>query len=150
MAGATLTLWADARPVLDRSEVTNREYLRFVVETRRPAPEHWSDGRFPEGMAETPVVLVSWFDARDYCQWAGKRLPSREEWQGACRIEGFQKRGNVWEWTSSEVTSEGAKGWKVLCGPMGTCACTHLYDPSWKNAVKGFRCAGDLPVASAR
>ena len=38
---------------------------------------------------------------------------------------------------------------KALCGPKGTCECSHRYRPEWKNAVKGFRCiAGNAQVTS--
>jgi hypothetical protein len=122
--------------------VTNREYHAFILATGREAPAHWDIMTFPPGTAEEPVTLVTWYDARDYCAWRGKRLPSQEEWQQVCQAPAFRKRGDVWEWTQS-----GEAEWKVLCGPQGTCACSHRYRPTWKNAVKGFRCATDQPLA---
>jgi len=128
---------------LDPAEVTNREYQEFILTTGRAAPDHWDGTTFPPGSEEEPVTMVTWYDARDYCAWRGKRLPSQDEWHRACHAKDFPKRGNIWEWTQSEE-----QGWKILCGPQGTCDCSHKYRPAWKNAVKGFRCTKDQPMAS--
>lgn len=83
---------------IDLWEVINADYKKFNEATQRPAPFHWPNGDIPKNMENHPVVYVSWFDANDYCQWQGKRLPTEQEWEKAARGEDgdIYPWGNVW------------------------------------------------------
>jgi len=84
---------------IDLYEVTNEKYKVFVDETKREAPYHWPEGNLPKGREKHPVVYVSWFDAKAYCEWnGGKRLPNEQEWEKASRGESglIYPWGNEW------------------------------------------------------
>ena len=66
---------------IDRTEVTVAAYRRYVSATGRSMPSApswgWQD--------DHPVVNVAWTDAKTYCEWKGKRLPTEAEWEKAAR-----------------------------------------------------------------
>jgi formylglycine-generating enzyme required for sulfatase activity len=70
---------------IDIYEVTNEQYAEFVKATRHSVPLYWKNGTFAKNEAKFPVVGVTWNDAGDYADWAGKRLPTEEEWEFAAR-----------------------------------------------------------------
>lgn len=99
--------WLDERPV------TNAEFLGFVRanpkwQRSRVSPLFADRGYLgdwsgdlelgPRAPADAPVVRVSWFAARAFATWSGKRLPTTAEWEraalaGFTTAEGAKERG---------------------------------------------------------
>lgn len=73
---------------IDQVEVTNERYMRFVKATgHRPPPDPFGTGPLQsiKGLEQLPVVQTTWYDAKAYCTWAQKRLPTEAEWEKAAR-----------------------------------------------------------------
>lgn len=87
---------------IDIYPVTNAEYSNFTTATGRPAPTHWPRGKPPPELAEHPVVHVTHIDAVAYATWAGKRLPTSQQWEKAARGE----EGNRYPWGDQATTAK--------------------------------------------
>jgi thiamine biosynthesis lipoprotein len=132
---------------IDRTEVTNKQYQRFMEATRddphkfchpdEPAdknhsPRYATEFRSPLFNAtpaarlapfteqtfrqgDHPVVGVDWWDAYAFARWAGKRLPSRLEWEKAAR----GTDGRIWPWGndwSRNKSNGGGEKWEERDG----------------------------------
>jgi iron(II)-dependent oxidoreductase len=90
---------------IDRTPVTNRDYLRFMEETGAEPPMYWERdgeggwvrtamGRTEEVNPDLPVIHVSWQEADALARWAGKRLPTEAEWEAAA-VGASRERANL-------------------------------------------------------
>lgn len=92
--------WIDSPEFwIDRTEVTVEAYhgcaFASVCSTEGLRMPFWKDEERPSwawacnwgkaGREKHPMNCVDWNHARTYCEWAGKRLPSEEEWERAAR-----------------------------------------------------------------
>ncbi len=68
---------------IDKYEVTNAQYKKFMDATKYKEPKNWRNENF--NAPNQPIVGISWNDAKAYAEWAGKRLPTEAEWEKSAR-----------------------------------------------------------------
>lgn len=125
--------------LIDATPVTNEAYLRFVEDGGyereelwepagweyikeegiaspkhwyQPEPHSWWTERF--GFDEplnpaAPVVHVSWYEADAYARWAGKRLPTEEEWEKTASWDLQTGTRRLYPWGDEEPTPANAR-----------------------------------------
>ena len=87
---------------MDKTEVTNAEYVDFVKATNyKPLPVHWVNEKPIPGQERMPVRFVNADDVKAFAAWRSKRdgvtyrLPTEEEWEFAARNG---SKGDLYPW----------------------------------------------------
>ena len=77
--GTTRNSIGEKHPILKSYEIakfpiTNAEYKKFLSENKNiKKPKYWKNGTFPKGKEKHPVLDISLFDAKIYCEWLSKK-----------------------------------------------------------------------------
>ncbi len=111
---------------IDKYEITNKEFAECVKEGGCSSPHYttglcavyengkWQKKEVPLELREDnkPVVCVTFTQAQQYCNWAGKKLPSEEEWEYVARsgenyiFSGSNQLNEIaWNGNNSDLTS---------------------------------------------
>lgn len=132
---------------IDAAPVTNGSFLEFMLDGGYRRRELWSDDgwcwlqesgvRHPGGWLANgdgwlersfgrvapldptrPVVHVSWYEADAFARWAGKRLPTEQEWEVAAAIDPERGIARRYPWGDAAPTHEHANLDQRLFAPM--------------------------------
>ncbi|GLF92807.1 ergothioneine biosynthesis protein EgtB [Streptomyces yaizuensis] len=122
---------------LDTTPVTCGAYLAFLADGGYRDPRWWAPEGFAQiqrhsitaplfwrheggqwlrrrfGVTEPvpldePVLHVSWYEADAYARWAGRRLPTEQEWEKAARFDPASGRSRRYPWGDADPTPDHA------------------------------------------
>ncbi len=85
---------------IDRTEVTVGQYWQCVSARECTAPVSQTSNHYVNDPAfdNHPMIFVPWAEARAYCTWQGKRLPTEAEWELAASWNSELGAKNLWPW----------------------------------------------------
>jgi len=108
----SMGIQAEPHFIIDKTEVSNKNYAKFLKKfPHQIKPKYWQEYRsefFIHSVAarlapfnkntftkpDHPVVGISWFSAKKYCLWKGKRLPTHDQWMK----QAGGGDGRIWPW----------------------------------------------------
>jgi formylglycine-generating enzyme required for sulfatase activity len=125
---------------MDKTEVTNAEFKKFLDATgykpqhQNSFLKHWEGGNYSNDQADQPVVWVDLNDVKAYAQWAGKQIPTEEQWQLAA--QGKDGRlypwGNDYDLKKANVRSSGPKEVNLYIDGASPYGCLNMVGNVWE------------------
>jgi formylglycine-generating enzyme required for sulfatase activity len=83
---------------IDKYEINNSQFLMFINATSYKVVSQKFKSSVALKNPKWPITNVGWSDAIAYAKWAGKRLPTEQEWEKAAK--GIQS--NLWPWGNED------------------------------------------------
>jgi formylglycine-generating enzyme required for sulfatase activity len=98
---------------IDMHEVTVRQFVQFLKETGRPIDAAKLTAREttdPPSAEDLPAVNLSAREAKSYCNWADRKLPTEAQWEMAAR----STEGRISYWNGELPRKDPLKGTRQM------------------------------------